>query len=104
MGLRFIVMTASASMSGRWNRGRYHNIAIVARTVEYARLNKVPKMISARALGIQCIVWHGGPFHSKGSNPAFFRMLARADERCAELNRGIPIWDDERLNPPTKPE
>lgn len=80
----FIVMTASAKVSGKARQfGRYSHAAVV----EVKSADTVPAMISDRAKGVVRVVWDSGACSvGKTDKSAFARAKAHAEQLAAQLN------------------
>lgn len=75
--MTWVVLTSSAKMPTSV-RSPYRNVALVRLTPKYAAGGKLPKMLSARALGVAEIEHLGHHFVGKTSKAAYQTTLAYA--------------------------
>jgi hypothetical protein len=85
--MTWTVMTSSAKMPTSV-RSPYRNVALVKLTPEYAAADKLPKMLSARARGVEAIEHLGHHFVGKTDKAAYQSTMAWAKAKAAERNGG----------------
>ncbi len=83
----WIVMTSAAHVPGN---GPYRNVACVkldaAAAALYQLNGHLPRMISARARGIEKVLHLGHHFVGKTQRSAYHRALNQANAQCDEFN------------------
>jgi hypothetical protein len=82
----WIVMTSSAAMPSSC-MGTYRRVAIVKLCMDYAIAGLEPKMISARARGVEAIRDYGHQNVGKTERCAYRRALAEATAEASRRNR-----------------
>ena len=90
---KFIVMTASAQVSGKARRfGHYRRVAVVSLRDEFRSSAFIPKMISERAIGIEKIIRdYGACSVGTTDHCEYNRMLEEAKILTNNLNKGVEI-------------
>jgi hypothetical protein len=84
----WIVMSSSAKMPVSI-RSPYRNVALVKLTPEYAASGELPKMLSARARGVERIEHLGHHFVGKTDSAAYQRTMAQAHLKAVRRNGGV---------------